>query len=45
MSGINPSLDCHARKRKTENTADFSFEVTQNEIPGEHYSFRDQIVC
>ena len=24
-------------------TADFYFEVTQNGIPGEHYSFKDQI--
>ena len=45
MSGIKPSLDCHARKRKKKPigsyyTADFYFEVTQNSIPGEHYSFR-----
>ena len=45
MSGIKPSLDCYARKRKKKligfyYNADFYFEVTQNSIPGEHYSFR-----
>ena len=45
MSGIKPSLDCHARKRNKKPigsyyTADFYFKVTQNSIPGEHYSFR-----
>ena len=48
MSGIKPSWDCHARKRKKNPigsyyNADFYFKVTQNGILGEHYSFRDQI--
>ena len=46
VSGIKPSLDCHARKRKKNPigsyyTADFYFEVTQNAHLSEHYSFRD----
>ena len=48
MSGIKPSWDCHARKRKktplgSYYNADFYFKVTQNGILGEHYSFRDLI--
>ena len=46
MSAIKPSGDCLTQKRKTKligsyYTADFYFEVTQNGIPGKHYSFRD----
>ena len=44
MSGLKP-LDCHAQKGKKKPigsyyNADFYFEVTQNSIPSEHYSFR-----